>query len=77
MNISNPVTSTPSRTAKHYSKRHERRVKCQRIEECSSALSWLEDTGLTPVKVVVMNNETMQPESIVLQRDIERALNAG
>ena len=32
------------------SKRHQRRLKRQRVSDCTAALSWLEDKGLTPVK---------------------------
>ena len=71
-NISNPEKDTLKRTAKHYSKRHERRMKRQRVEECTSALSWLGDDRL---KIVVMNNETKCIENIVLRKDIEIALN--
>ena len=64
------------RTPKHYSKRHKRRVKKQRVVECSAALSWLED-GLTPVQIVVLNKESKQLDRITLQTDIARALNIG
>ena len=50
------------RTAKHYSQRHERRLKKQRIEECSAALSWLEEDGLTPVSVTFLNKESNELE---------------
>lgn len=52
---------TPSckRTAKHYSQRHERRIKKVRQEECAAALSWLDET---PVSVTVMNLETQELE---------------
>lgn len=65
------------RTPKHYSKRHQRRVKKQRVTECTASLSWLEDEGLTPVKVIVMNNEDNQLHSITLRTDLERALDVG
>lgn len=65
------------RTPKYYSKRHQRRVKKQRVTECTASLSWLEDEGLTPVKVIVMNNEDNQLHSITLRTDIERALDVG
>ena len=35
-----------TRTAKHYSQRHERRIKQRRVEECATALSWMEKDGL-------------------------------
>ena len=47
-------------------------MKRQRVEECTSALSWLGDDRL---KIVVMNNETKCIENIVLRKDIEIALN--
>lgn len=55
---------TPSRkrTAKHYSQRHERRIKKMHQEECAAALSWLDEEGLTPVSVTVMNIETQELE---------------
>lgn len=73
-NISNPAASSLKRTAKHYSVRHERRMKRQRVEQCSSVLSWLEDDGLTPVQLVVMNNATKCTENIILQKDLQSAL---
>lgn len=68
---------TPSRkrTAKHYSQRHERRIKKMRQEECAAALSWLDKEGLTPVSVTVMNLETQELEKISLRKDLEEALN--
>ena len=54
------------RTAKHYSQRHERRLKKQRIEECSAALSWLEEDGLTPVSVTFLNKESNELEKITI-----------
>ena len=44
--------------------------------ECSAALSWLEDEGLTPVQIVV-NKESKQLDRITFQTDIARALNIG
>ena len=70
-------SSCLKRTAKHYSKRHQRRIKRQRVSECSAALSWLEDEGLTPVKVVVMDKETNQLDSIILRSEIEKAFDVG
>lgn len=51
-------------------------MKKRRIDECTAALTWLEEEGLTPVKVVVMNSETRELEQITLRKDLERALNA-
>ena len=76
-NISNPGSRSTKRTAKHYSVRHERRRKRQHEEQCNSALSWLEDNGLTPVQLVVMNNETKCTENIILRKDLESALNVS
>ena len=42
--------------------------------DCAASLSWLEDEGLTPVKVLVMNEENNQLDSITLRTDLERAL---
>lgn len=72
-----PGSGGHKHTAKHYLKRHERRLKKQRVSECTSVLAWLEDEGLTPVKVVVMNKETQQLDSILLRSDIEKALDVG
>ena len=56
------IQSTPvrKRTAKHYSKQ---RIKKRHVDECAAALSWLEENGLTPVKVTVVNSETQQLEN--------------
>ena len=71
-----PTTSSsaPKSTPKRYSKRQERRIKKRRVEECAAALSWLEEDGLTPVKITVVNSQTQQLESITLKEDIEKAL---
>lgn len=71
------IQSTPKcrkRTAKRYSKRHTRRLKKQRVEECAAALSWLENDGLTPVSVTVFNTETEKLENITVRKDLETAL---
>ena len=69
---------TPSRkrarTSKHYSQRHRRRIKKLRQEECAAALSWLDEEGLTPVSVTVMNQETQKLEQLSLRKDLEEAL---
>ena len=70
----NGQTNCRKRTAKHYSERHDRRIKKQRALECAAALSWMEDEGLMPVKVVALNSNTNQMESIILRADIEKAL---
>ena len=62
------------RTAKHYSQRHTRRLKKQRVDECAAALSWLENDGLTPVSVTVFNEETKELENITVRKDLENAL---
>lgn len=67
-------SSGHKRTPKRYSKRQERRIKKRRVEECAAALSWLEEGGLTPVKITVLNSETQRLESIALKEDIEKAL---
>ena len=41
------------RSAKHYSKRHQQRLKKIRTGSCAASLAWLENEGLTPVEVVV------------------------
>ena len=66
------IQETPSRkrTAKHYSKRHEKRIKKQRAEQCTATLSWLEDEGLTPVSVTVVNNETSELQTIWMKKDL-------
>ena len=64
-----------TRTAKHYSQRHERRIKKRRVEECATALSWMEKDGLTPVSVTVMNTRTNALETFSIRKDLERALN--
>ena len=57
------IQETPSRThkrtSKHYSKRQEYRIK-KRIEGCPVTLAWLEDEGVSPVSVTVVDNETME-----------------
>ena len=63
------------RSAKHYSKRHERRVKKQRLSECAASLTWLQEEGMTPVQVVVVNSETSKVQRITLRKDLEQALN--
>ena len=55
MQQNTPVTKW---SAKHYSKRHERRVKKQRVSECAASLTWLQEEGMTPVQIVVVNSET-------------------
>ena len=67
-------TPTSKRTAKHYSKRHERRVKKRRIDECTASLSWLQE-GLTPVKLIVMNSDTNEVQEVTLRKDLEQVLN--
>ena len=73
------IQETPSRTrkrtSKHYSKRQEYRIKKQRIEGCAATLAWLEDEGVSPVSVTVVDNETMELQTLTLNRDLERALN--
>lgn len=71
------IQETPSRrkrTAKHYSKRHERRVKKRRVDECVAALSWLEDEGFSPVNVTLMNNETNELTRVTIRENIENAM---
>ena len=63
------------RSAKHYSKRHEHRVKKQRVSECAASLTWLQEEGMTPVQVVVVNSETSEIQRITLRKDVEQALN--
>lgn len=63
------------RTAKHHSKRHERRIKKQRVDDCLSSLSWLESSGLTPVRLVTFNAETKETQTIVLNKELEKSLN--
>lgn len=58
-----PTPKRRKRTAKHYSKRHTRRLKKQRVEEFAAALSWLENDGLTPVSVTVFDTETEKLEN--------------
>ena len=55
-----------SRTAKHYSKRHMRRLKKQRLEDISNSLNWLQADRMRPVKLIVYNEETKQEETILL-----------
>ena len=73
-NQPSPKTSYRKRTAKHYSKRHERRLKRQRIDQCSKSLCWLEEEGFTPVEIVVQNETTEDFETICINRDLEKAL---
>ena len=61
------------RTSKQYSKRHERRLKRQRLEDISNSLTWLQDEGLTPIKLTVVNRETQEIEAIELP-GLEEAL---
>lgn len=55
------IQETPSRTrkrtSKHYSKRQEYRIKKQRVEGCAATLAWLEDEGVSPVSVTVVDNK--------------------
>ena len=67
-------TSHRKRTLNHYSQRHERRIKRQRADECVKALSWLQDEGLTPVQIVVQNEQTEAFVTITLDRDLEKVL---
>ena len=73
------IQETPSwtrkQTAKHYSKRQEYRIKKQRVDGCAASLAWLEDEGVSPVSVTVVNNETMELQTLTLNKDFERALN--
>ena len=62
-------------SAKHYSERHECRVKKQRVSECAASLTWLQEEGLTPVQIVVVNSETSEVQRITLRKDLEQALN--
>lgn len=71
------IQETPTRrkrTAKHFSTRHERRRKKQRVDECAAALSWLEDEGFSPVSVTLMNNDTHELTRVTIREDIENAL---
>ena len=45
------------------------------MEECATALSWMEKDGLTPVSVTVMNTRTNALETFSIRKDLERALN--
>ena len=69
-----PKTLYRKPPAKHYSKRHERQLKRQRIDQCLKSLSWLEEEGLTPVQIVVQNETTKDFETISINRDLEKAL---
>ena len=71
------IQETPSRkrTAKHYSKRHEKRIKKRHAEQCTATLSWLENEGLTPISVTVVNNETSELQTIWMKKDLEQTLN--
>ena len=62
------------RSAKHYSKRHEQRLKKARAGDCAVSLAWLEDQGLTPVEVVVRSAETDALQHIRFNQDIVNAL---
>ena len=66
------IQETPSRkrTAKHYSTRHKKRIMKLHAEQCTAALSWLEDEGLTPVSVTVVNNETSELQTIWIKKDL-------
>ena len=46
-----------------------------REEECAAALSWLDEEGLTPVSVTVINKENNELEKISIRKDLEVALN--
>ena len=50
-------------------------MKQQRVSEYAAALSWMEEEGLTPIKVVALNSRTNQVEHITLRSDIKKALN--
>ena len=63
-------SSRRKRTAKHYSKRQERRIRRQRTDNCVKALSWLQAEGLAPVQIVIQNDETEEFETITLDRKL-------
>ena len=45
------------------------------MEECAASLSWLENDGMIPVSVTVMNTETNKVENLSIRKDLETALN--
>ena len=54
-------------TSKHYSQRHERRLKRQRAESCSASLAWMEE-------VLALNTRTKETETIDLKQSLEGGL---
>ncbi len=56
-----------------YTDRHQRRLKKQRVDSCRASLSWLQQEGLTPLSVDVLNSKTSRKQTIKLG-SIEEAL---
>ena len=50
-------------------------MKKQRVSECAASLTWLQEEGMTPVQVVVVNSETSEIQRITLRKDLDQALN--
>lgn len=38
-------------------------------------MAWLQEEGMTPVQVVVVNSETSEVQHITLRKDLKQALN--
>ena len=68
---SSAAIGSRKRTAKHYSKRHERRLKKQRVTDCTNALNWLENEGFTPISLTVMNHSTKSSEIFRLRHNMD------
>ena len=68
---SSAAIGTRKRTAKHYSKRHESRLKKQRLTDCTNVLNWLENEGFTPISLTVMNHSTKSSEIFQLQHNMD------
>ena len=50
--------------------RHYRRLKRKRTSSRAASLAWMEQEGLTPVKVIAKNTRTDELETIVLMIQI-------
>ena len=60
------TTRGPSRTksSSEYTKRHQRRLKQQRRENCGDSLAWLQTEGYTATELTIRNDQTGDAETI-------------
>ena len=57
------------------SKRHERRLKKQRVENSSRALTFLTNYGFVPIELRMVNLHSKQTEQLPLRNSLELTLN--